>query len=156
MEKQINIKKNISIPTSSTSLASLPAFLLPFATDTATPRALALYLPTSLSVYDVWVGYRRRRPTPGGEAFAYLFAGDERPPGIPTPFLFPVCCAKPSSRTLTSSYLAIWCLLTSSFLQKLLDVHVYTQWYLRLNRLFWKKCDCSGLSNANNWITVKN
>jgi hypothetical protein len=32
------------------------------------------------------VDYRRRRSTPGGEAFAYLFAGDERPPGIPTPF----------------------------------------------------------------------
>ena len=37
--------------------------------------------PTALSVCNDWVDYRRRRPTPGGEAFAYLFAGDERPPG---------------------------------------------------------------------------
>jgi hypothetical protein len=26
------------------------------------------------------VGYRRRHPTPGAEAFAYLVAGEERPP----------------------------------------------------------------------------
>ena len=58
----------------------------------------SLSISPSLSVCDDWVGYRRRHPTPGGEAFAYLFAGDERPPGIPIPFLFPVCCAKPSFR----------------------------------------------------------
>jgi hypothetical protein len=38
---------------------------------------------SALSVCDDWVDYRRR-PTSGGEAFAYLFAGDER--CIPTPF----------------------------------------------------------------------
>jgi len=42
------------------------------------------------------VGYRRRsRPTPGAEAFAYLFSGEARPPGIPTPL---ICCEKPSSQ----------------------------------------------------------
>ena len=41
---------------------------------------------------DDWVGYRcrrrlRRRPSPGAEAFVGIFAGDEHPPGIPTPSL---------------------------------------------------------------------
>jgi hypothetical protein len=49
-------------------------------------RSLALSL--SLPLCDDWAGYRSRRPTPGAEPFADLFAGEERPPGIPTPLLF--------------------------------------------------------------------
>jgi hypothetical protein len=46
---------------------------------------------------------RRRRPKPGAEAFVGLFfAGDEHPPGTPTPSLpFPSCCAELSTETLT-------------------------------------------------------
>jgi hypothetical protein len=33
------------------------------------------------------VGRRRRRPKPAPEAFVGLFAGDEHPPGTPTPSL---------------------------------------------------------------------
>jgi hypothetical protein len=70
------------------------------ASVTFTPRALSLSLSVSLSICDDRVGYRSRRPTSGAKAFADLFAGEERPPGIPTPLLFLVCCAKPSSQTL--------------------------------------------------------
>lgn len=45
-------------------------------------------------------GYLRRRTTPGAEAFAGLFAGEEHP-RYSYPFLFPACFAKPSSQTLT-------------------------------------------------------
>jgi len=45
------------------------------------------------------VGYCRRRPTQGAQAFSNLFSGEERPPGIPILLIFPVSCAKPSSQT---------------------------------------------------------
>ena len=49
---------------------------------------------------------RRRRPTRGDQVSIFgHFAGEEHPPGIPTLLLFPVCCAKPRSQTLTQS---IW------------------------------------------------
>lgn len=64
-------------------------------------RASLSFIPSPVS--DDWVGYRRR-PTLG----AHLFAGEERPPSIPShALLSPVCVAKPSPHTLTSSYLAV-------------------------------------------------
>ena len=46
------------------------------------------------------LGRRRRRPKPGAEALVGLFAGDEHPPGTPTPSL-PFPYAVRSSETLT-------------------------------------------------------
>lgn len=44
----------------------------------------------------------RRRPKPGAEAFIGFFAGHEHRRGIPTPsLLFPSCCAKLITETLT-------------------------------------------------------
>ena len=69
--------------------------------------------------------HRRRRPKPGAEAFVGLFAGNEHPPGTPTPSLpFMLCEAEHRNPNLMlSRYLTI---LTSKLLQKLLVVHVYT------------------------------
>jgi len=39
------------------------------------------------SLSSAWYSRRRRRPKPGAEAFVGLFAGDEHPPGTPTPSL---------------------------------------------------------------------
>lgn len=80
----------------------------PSSLSAAQPPSVRASLSFILSpVSDDWVGYRRR-PTLG----AHLFAGEERPPSIPShALLSPVCVAKPSSHTLTSSYLAVLCLL---------------------------------------------
>jgi hypothetical protein len=89
---------SVQIDPPSSQIGSSWAVAAAAASVTFTPRALSLSV--SLSICDDRVGYRSRRPTSGAKAFADLFAGEERPPGIPTPLLFLVCCAKPSSQTL--------------------------------------------------------
>jgi hypothetical protein len=91
---------SVQIDPPSSQIGSSWAVAAAAASVTFTPRALSLSLSVSLSICDDRVSYRSRRPTSGAKAFADLFAGEERPPGIPTPLLFHVCCAKPSSQTL--------------------------------------------------------
>jgi len=72
------------------------------------PDRVLVGLPPPPSPYDRCRGLRRslgRRRAPARYSHTLLF---------------PVCCAKSSSQILTSSYMAIWCLLTSNFLQKII------------------------------------
>jgi hypothetical protein len=67
------------------------------------PPVAAFPLPVRFIPPRGYSQSRRRRPKPGAEAFVGLFsAGDELPPGTPTPSLpFPSCCAELSTETLT-------------------------------------------------------
>jgi len=57
------------------------------------PRAFCVSLsPPSRSPATGGPRPRRRRPKPGAEAFVGFFAGDEQPPGTPTPFLPFILC----------------------------------------------------------------
>jgi len=82
------------------------------------PAAVRSLAP-SPSVCDDWVGYRRRRPTPGAEAFADIFTGEERPPGIPTPSLPCLLCETefPISNINLFGYLTLVPLLGQSLLK---------------------------------------
>jgi hypothetical protein len=101
-----------SFPFSSSQL-SRPYVVAAACLSPPTSRQLSAQIELPPSQIGFCLGSRHRRPTPGAKAFADLFAGEERPAGIPnlTPLLFPVSCAKPSSQT-TSSYLAIRFLVT--------------------------------------------
>ena len=72
------------------------------------------------SLTSAWYSRRRRRrPKPGAEAFVGLFAGDEHPPGTPTPsFPFPSCCAAEHRNPNQKLFSYSTSLLTSKFCQK--------------------------------------
>jgi len=69
------------------------------------PSAAVYSLPAcslSLTRSRRRLGYHRR-PTPGSQVFVRLSpsSGNEHPPGMPAPPLFPPCCANPSTPSLT-------------------------------------------------------